>query len=214
MAISRCSEIVISRKKFSDFDLIDPVTKEDTENLFIAGYTEDATGHKENVKIKASTFINARPGAVITSIDTNTPNDLISFVYERVDGDLITISNINYSNTNFIQINKLDNSLFSRYNGKDYFCIRLSPNTSLGSVVRMYLPNFPQDKGILLFPTSSLNAASDKPKEILFNDGVISQKDSDYYFTLIQLADPQNVDGTGIQNKTKVIEVINITTDI
>lgn len=213
MAISRCSEIVISRKKFSDFDLIDPTTKEECENLYLAGYTEDENGHRENVKLKAISFINASLGSVIGNLDPDKPNDIISISNERVDGKVIRVANINYSNTNFVQINKVDESLFYNFNGTEYLCIRLSANTPLGTVIKMYLPNFPQNKGVLLFPSSSLLAAEDTPKEVFYNDEVVAQIASDYYFTLIQLADPQDVSATNIQTKTKVIEVNNITSD-
>ena len=209
MAISRCNEIVISRKKFSEFEYYVPMTKEDTENLYLAGYIEDKLGNKQNVKLKASSFVNASLGDVIGSLDPDKPSEsggLITVVNEKVEGNTVRVATINYNNTNFIQINDIDDTMFSVYGTKDYFFIRLSENMPLGTVMRFYLPNFKKNKGVMLLPTSD----NVELKEIFFNDdfGGVTQAQSDYYFTIIQLADPI---GGKITTRAKVIEVNNIT---
>lgn len=211
MAISRCNEIVISRKKFSDFSLYDPTDREDFENLFLAGYIEDEIGQKQNVKLKAMSFVNASLGDVIGSLDPDKPNDLITLVNHKMNGQLVRVATINYNNTNFVQINNVNNTLFYDFNGKEYFCIRLSNNVPLGTVIRLYLPNFPKNKGVLLFPTND----NDEYKEVFFNDDYseVTALQSDYYFTIIQLADPKDVAGTIVTTRAKVIEVNNITSE-
>lgn len=209
MAISRCQEIVISRKKFSEFDYYAPVSKEDCDNLFLAGYTEDEHGNKQNVKLRASTFINATIGETIDGLDQNTKTDLITFINDKVDNKNIRVAYVNNDNIKFIQINNISDSLFSLIDGKEYFVIRISENMPLGTVLRFYLPNFKKGKGVMLLPTSGTSEKS----VIFYNDvdSPISVAASDYYFTIIQLADP-NVDG-GTTKRSKVIEVNNITTE-
>lgn len=209
MAISRCNEIVIARKKFSEFEYYSPMTKEDTENLYLAGYIEDELGNKQNVKLKASTFINSSLGNVIGSLNPDRPADsgeLITIVNEKVQGKTVRVTTINYDNTNFVQINDIDDTMFSIHENKDYLFIRLSENMPLGTVIRFYLPNFKKNKGVMLLPTSS----GEEVKEIFFNDdfGGVTQAQSDYYFTIIQLADPV---GGKVTTRSKVIEVNNIT---
>lgn len=212
MAISRCNEIVISRKKFSDFDLYDPSTKEDCKNLFLAGYIEDELGQKQNVKLKAMSFINASLGEVIGTLDPNKPNSLVSLVKHNINGRSVRIATVNYDNTNFVQINNIDDTLFYNFNGKDYFCIRLSDNIPLGTVIRLYLPNFSKNKGIMLFPTND----NEEHNEVFFNDdyGDLTDLQSDYYLTIIQLADPKDKAATVVTTRAKVIEVNNITSEI
>lgn len=211
MAISRCNEIVISRKKFSDFALYDPTTREDCKNLFLAGYIEDELGQKQNVKLKAMSFINSSLGDVIGSLDPDSTNDLITIVNHKINEQLVRIATVNYDNTNFVQINNVNDTLFYNFDGKEYFCIRLSDNIPLGTVIRFYLPNFPKNKGVILFPTSD----NKEYKEVFFNDDYseLTALQSDYYFTIIQLADPKDKEGTNITTRAKVIEVNNITSE-
>lgn len=211
MIAPKCRELVISRKRFSDFSLYDPATKEECENLYLAGYIEDEDGERENVKLKAASFINTSFADVIGTLSPGSKYDSITIKESQVTNQgKVTIANINYNNTNFIQINKIQNSLFSIINGKKYFCIRLSQNTPVGTVIKFYLPNFEKNAGIMLFQ----KADNTEYIEVFYNDNDLAQVDCDYYFTLIQLADPQDTEGTFIVPKTKIIEVNNITSEI
>lgn len=214
--ISRCNEIVISRKKFSEFDLYDPTTQEECAGLYLAGYIEDEFGNKQNVKLKASSFINASMGATITDLNPDILSDIVSVDNEVLNSRNISVTTINYTDTNFIQINKISDKLFSKVRDKNYFCLRLSPNIPVGTVIRLYLPNFKKDAGLMIFPYVHKLPSDDNSREVFYNNtyNELSQEESDYYITIIQLADPQNTSGTDIQYMSKVIEVNNITNEI
>lgn len=216
MAISKCDEIVITRKRFSDFTLLDPVLDEDIKNVYLAGYSIDENGHRENVKIKAATFLNKNVvGTAIGTLDEDGADGVLIDNEQTSTGENVKTVTIESDTANFIQINKIDKELFTKYGdeNKKYVFFRLSDEITFGTVIRFYLPNFPRNKGVMIWPTPSLSAKKDIPVEVFFND-VDDRLASDFYFTLIQLADPQNVNGTNIATKTKVIEVNNITQEL
>lgn len=214
MAISKCKELVISRKRFSDFKLFDPTSKEETENVFLAGYIEDENGDRENVKMKAKTFLDKSvTSTAIGTLDENASYDDIAVITEKKDDKNIKVINIDSDAANFIQINAFKNNLFSDYDGKSYVSFRLSENIPFGTVIRFYLPNFASNKGVMIWPTPNLSIKEDTPVEVFFNE-IEPQIASDFYFTVIQLADPQNVGNSKIVTKTKVIEVNNITQEL
>lgn len=216
MAISKCDEIVLARKRFSDFTLLDPVAEEELEGIYLAGYSIDQFGYRDNVKIKASTFFNKSVIGTAIGTLTESGSDSVSVENEATrDGNKVKIINIESDTSNFIQINNIDSNLFSTYgeDDKKYASFRLSGDITFGTVIRFYLPNFPRNRGIMLWPTPDSAAAVDKPVEVFFND-LDDRLKSDFYFTVIQLADPENVSGSKIKTKTKVIEVNNITQEI
>lgn len=210
MAISKCKELIVSRKRFSDFTLFDPVAKDDIENIFLAGYIEQEDGGRENIKIKASTFVDKSTlGTAVGTLKWHEKHNDFSFKYENSK----KIVELDSTVANFIQINKLDSSLFNTIDGKKYVILRLSDEITFGTVLRFYFPNFPTDCGVKLCQTPAATATDADLVEVFFND-VPEQMASDFYFTVIQLADPFDIDGKIITNKTKVIEVNNITTEL
>lgn len=213
--ISYCKSIVTTRKKFSDFEFFDAQNSDELDNVYIAGYKENEDGSRENVRIKASAVVNMQKGVVIGDLTSAVDNPAVSVVTESLNFNSVKIIVINNTDANFIQINNIADEFYTEVDGKQYAFIRLSNNTPWGKVMKLYLPNFPINKGVMLLPTTSATIEEDEPKQIFFNkwfnDDI--QENYDYFTTLLQLADPQYVSGNVIVNKTKVVECLNITSE-
>ena len=205
--LCKCDAVTLRRKKFSDFELFNPETDE-AENFYIAGYIEGVDGEKKNVKLKT--------GDVISNLDPDKTYDSVSLINGSYQGKEVKVVTINYmEGLDFLQINTINPGMFSEVDGKEYLCIKLSPKTPLGYTFRIYLPNFPFDKGILLFPRTNYTTNSDTPIEVFYNEkeDAESQTENDFYFSMIHLADPKSSTSEDIVLKTKIIRVLNIESD-
>lgn len=206
--ICKCDAVTLRRKKFSDFELVDPTTKEEADKIFLAGYVVDDEGEKENVRVLASSFINATFGVVVPTLDDTNPTTNVTVVDDTFEESPVKVAIINYkSNVEFVQINQIAPEMFATIDGKDYLLLKLSSNVPLGTVFRIYIPNFPFDKGILLFPSSDVEISKDTPVEILYNPTVEGHSEIDFYFSLIQLADTEKEE---LALKSKVLSVLNV----
>ena len=213
--ICDCDSVTLRRKKFSDFEVFNPF-KEEANNFYIAGYIEMVDGEKKNVQIPSNLFIKDKTGDVILALDPDKEYDNFSVANGTYNGKEVKVVTINYlGDIDFLQLNTIDPGMFSEIDGKEYLCIKLSPKTPLGFTFRIYLPNFPFDKGIMLFPHSNYTINSDTPVEVFYNEqeGEEEQTANDFYITLIHLADPKAVDSEEVVLKTKVIRVLNIESD-
>lgn len=209
--ICKCDSVTLRRKKFSDFELVDPTTKEEANKIFLAGYVEGDDGERKNVKLYASSFINLKLGDVVTELDDEKQYDNLSVITDTYQESDIKLVSINYQgDVDFLQISKISDNLFSTIDGKKYLCIKLSANMPLGTVFRIYIPNFPVEKGVIIFPSADLTTADDTPIEVFYRPQEEEATPIDLYFTLIQLADTEKQE---VSLKTKIIDVMNIKTD-
>lgn len=206
--ICKCDSVVLRKKKFSDFELADPTTKEEADKIFLAGYVVDDEGEKQNVRVLASSFINAKFGVVVPTLDDTDATKNVTVVSDTFEEKPVKVAMINYeSNVEFIQINNISPEMYATIDGKEYLLIKLSSNVPLGTVFRIYLPNFPFDKGVLLFPSSDTPITDDTPVEVLYNPTVEGHSEIDFYFGLIQLADTEKEE---MSLKSRVLSVLNI----
>lgn len=206
--ISKCDAVTLRRKKFSDFEIANPLTKEEAEKIYLAGYMEDENGEKINVKLYSTAFINIKQGDSVGELTKNGIYNNLTILPETYDGSEVIITTVEYDpSVDFLQISKIANGMFSTINDKKYFCIKLSSDMPLGTVFRIYLPNFPLDKGVMLFPNPKTTIAKNTPVEVLYNEQDEDVEPIDFYITLIQTADE---DG---KPKAKVISVLNIRED-
>lgn len=209
-----CNRVRISRKAFHDFDLLD-VTQEDAfKDVYLAGYIEQ-DGVRKNVKIKASNVINDFSGGYVNNLTPGTEGEFVSVKKETFDDEPANVVTINNTNTNFIQFNKVSSDLFINYNGKEYLVLKFSDETPAGKTTRVYFPNFPIDKGVCIVPKTSKPLSETNIKEVFFNEEFedLDQNDYDYFVSFIQLIDPESFNSEKVSNKTKVIDVLNITSD-
>lgn len=213
--ISYCKSITTTRKKFSDFEFLDATSSEDLDSVYLAGYKENKDGTRENIRIRASAVVNTQLGTIIGTLDEKVDEKGLQVVTEKLNFDKKKILVINNSDTSFYQLNKISPSLFSRWKGMDVLFIRFSDDTPWGKVTKLYLPNFPFNKGLALLPSTGLDISQQTPKLVFFNHfiGEDVQEDYDYYTTFIQLADPLYKGGDIIMNTTKVVECVNITNE-
>lgn len=212
--IQKCGTTTLTKKRFSEFELVDPSTKEDAERLYLAGYMEDEEGKKRNVKMHAAAFLNIKLGDNVPEVNPGDTNNAFSVIPDVYLGHQAQILTINYqSSVDFLQINKVADSMWTTIEGRQYLCIKMSPNYPLGGVFRLYFPNFPFDRGVALFPKSNTAIGVDEPVEVFYCQKEKDQEkytQFDFYVTLIQLADPTTSGGEEIIYKTKVISVMNI----
>ena len=209
--ICNCDAVTLRRKKFSDFELVDPTTKEEADKIFLAGYVVDDQGEKQNVRLFASSFFNAKFGIVIPELNSIDEYECVTVVGDTYNNKSVKVTTINYeNNVEFIQINKIANNMFTTIDDKECALIKLSGNVPLGTVFRIYLPNFPFDKGILLFPSADSSITKDTPVEVLYNPVYEDLSGVDFYFSLIQLADTEK---ESLSLKTKVLDVLNVKAD-
>lgn len=215
--LSKCDSVTIRRKKFSDFEELDPTLKNDADKIYLAGYLESADGEKVNVKFPSTIFFNNKFGDVITDLDSFQGYDGVTVQKELYQSKPINVAHIKYrSAVDFLQVNTIQNNMFSEVEGRKYLCIKFAEDMPIGSTYRIYLPNFPFEHGVLLFPTAKLSIAEDNPVEVFYNvkeDEYDTQSANDFYFTMIHLADPKTSAGDEIVLKTKVVRVLNIESD-
>ena len=209
-----CNRVRISRKAFHDFDLLDASDDDSLKDLYLAGYIEK-DGARKNVKVKATNVINDSSGGYVNNLTPGTSGEYVSVEKERLEGESANVALINNTRTNFIQFNKLDPEMFVNYNGKEYLVIKFSDETPIGKTTKIYFPNFPLDKGVCIVPKTAKALSDSNIKEVFFNEQFedIEQNDCDYFVAFIQLVDPESYNSETVSNKTKVIEVLNITSD-
>lgn len=212
--IQKCATTTLTKKRFSEFELINPSTREEAERLFLAGYMEDEDGKKRNVKMHAGAFLNIKMGDVVPEVKPGDHNNAYSVIPEVFGTTTVQLMTINFqSDIDFLQINKINDEMWSYIEGRYYLAIKLSANYPIGGVFRLYFPNFPFNRGVCLFPRSDKMIDEDEPMEVFF---CLQQKQQeipanfDFYATMLQLADPSTPEGEDIQLKTKVINVMNI----
>lgn len=209
--ICKCDSVTLRRKKFSDFELVDPSTKEEADKIFLAGYIQDEEGEKKNVKLFASSFFNAKLGDVIPELNASDQYNNIVVFPDTYNDEPINLATLNYKwDVDFLQINKVSDDMFSIVEGREVLCLKLSPNMPLGTVFRIYIPDFPNGKGVILFPSTNLSASDDEYVEVFFDEREEFDAKIDLYFTLIQLADTSKEE---VVLKTKVVDVLNIKAD-
>ena len=212
--ICKCDALTLRRKRFSDFELVDPQAKIDGDQIYIAGYYETSEGEKKNIKMSSSVLFHERVGNSIPALTPTTKHDAVTITDDFYDETVIKLITINYmQEVDFLQINKISPSLYTEIEGKKYLCIKQSDKTPIGYTYRIYLPNFPFDYGVLLFPYSSKDCAHNTPIEIFYNekeDDDDTTEANDFYFTLLHIADPKSFDDEEPLLKTKIIRVLNI----
>lgn len=215
--LSKCDSVTLRRKKFSDFEEVDPTLKNDADKIYLAGYLESVDGERVNVKLPSTLFFKNKFGDVITDLDSFQGYDDVVVKKELYQEKLINVAHIKYnSSVDFLQVNKIQDNMFNEIEGRKYLCVKFAADMPIGSTYRIYLPNFPFERGVLLFPTAQASVAEDNPIEVFYNvqDGEFdTQNANDFYFTMIHLADPKTSSGEDIVLKTKVIRVLNIESD-
>lgn len=215
--ISKCDSVVLRHKKFSDFDIFDPLLNDGNNQIYVAGYIEEADGERRNIKIPSSLFFKtAKDNGVIGTLDTAEKYEDIFYRKEEYNDQVIKVWYIKYNIYDFLQINNINESAFSNIDGKKYLCIKLDSDVPVGFVYRFYFPNFQFDRGLLLFPTTKADVAHDTPIEVFFNkkeDDDDTRDANDFYTHLIQLGDPKIIGSEAITTRTKVIGVLNIESD-
>ena len=209
-----CNNVRISRKAFHDFDLLDVSQEDALKDLYLAGYIE-RDGVRKNVKIKASNVVTESTGEYVNSLTPSTQGEVVSVSSEKFDGNYVPVVAINNTTSNFIQFNNIAPELFVTYNDKEYLVLKFSDGTPIGKTTKMYFPNFPLNKGVCIVPKTANSLSEANIKEVFFNEQFddIEQNDCDYFASFIQLVDPESFASENVSNKTKVIDVLNITSD-
>lgn len=212
--LSKCDAVVLRRKRFSDFEIVDPTIKEDADQIYIAGYYETAEGEKKNVKLSSTLLFKNKVGEAIPALAKDTEHGVVTLSEEEYNEEPVNLVTVNYaSEVDFLQVNNISEDMYSEIAGKKYLCFKLSEKTPLGYCYRIYLPNFPFEHGVLLFPNTAVPISEDEPVEVFYNvkeDENDTQTANDFYFTLIHLADPKSIGEEELTMKTKVIRVLNI----
>ena len=214
--LTKCDAVVLRRKKFSDFELIDPSLLDDTDQIYMTGYLETAEGEKKNIRLPSSLFFKDKYSSVITTLDSTQVYEDVKIKKKVYGESKINVAEIEYNVSNdFLQINHTAQNMFMDFDGKKYLCLRLSENTPIGHVHRFYFPNFPLNHGVIIFPKSEIEVSEDEPIEVFFNEQIEgdSQEANDFYFTVIHIADPKSIGAEEVVLKTKVIGVLNIESD-
>lgn len=209
-----CNNVRISRKAFHDFELLEHSQEDAFKDLYLAGYVEK-DGVRRNVKVKASNIVTEVSGEYVNNLLLGTQGDVVGTKQEKFDGEYVTVVSINNTASNFIQFNKISPDLFVNYNGKEYLVVRFSDETPIGKTTKIYFPNFPINKGVCVVPQTARSLSETNLKEVFFNEQFddVEQNDCDYFVSFIQLVDPESFNTETVSNKTKVIEVLNITSD-
>lgn len=212
--IQKCSTTTVSKKRFSEFELVNPSTASEAEGLYLAGYMEDSEGKKKNVKMHALSFLNVKMGDMVGEVHPGDSTNAYSVLTDTYNGLTAHVLCVNYQSAiDFLQVNKISDDMWTIIEGREYLCIKLSTNYPIGGVFRMYFPNFPFNKGVALFPKSSASLNEDEPVEVFYCTQDTEEESNnlfDFYVTMLQLADPTTIDSSEILQKTKIINVMNI----
>lgn len=143
--ISKCSTVILKKRKFSEFEDGDLNDK----SLFVVGY-QDIDGERENVKISVADLLDRRNGdriCVVDLLDSTCPHPVEGSPYSVEYCPCAKCFVFNVEETgNYIQINNINDADWNErsVNGetKEYFINIAFSNAPIGSIVKLYLPNF------------------------------------------------------------------------
>lgn len=156
--ISKCSNIVINRTKFSDFEDFD-ITTESAEGLKLVGYIETVdmcTGEtiKKNVAVEypGNKVTIERPANYFIYSLASQPLNTEYIIKEIVSNDTVSYRVQSTFQGDFIQINfkeKDDEKLgtiFSKHEGLTCFNISFARDVEFGRTIKVLFRNFPIHK--------------------------------------------------------------------
>lgn len=174
--ISKCSNIVINRTKFSDFEDFD-VTSDLIENLKLVGYVESVdkcTGEKitENVAVKYPINDAKRPPNYFIYSLTSQPLNSNNIIKELVSGNSISHRVQGTFQGDFIQINFKEGDLatsgtiFSKHEEQTCFDISFDQSIEHGRTIKVLFNSFPIHKKGLTARLLNYTKATDGLKSV------------------------------------------------
>lgn len=134
--ISKCSTVVLSKSKFSEFEpLYDGA---DLDKVFLAGYTFDDEGNAYNVKVQASAILNSKGPNIINKLyDFDSPQEKYKWV-------TVNSKNVCEFNTvdfgSYIEIKEIDSTVYNACEDGVLY-IKHSPNMTPGTILNIYIRN-------------------------------------------------------------------------
>lgn len=215
--ISNCSKVVLTRKKFSDFD----EGSVGDEGLYLVGFQE-VDGELVNVKVPASEIIEERAASqssIVPSISKYGCNEGVEFC-PCFGGFIIDTDKVG----RYIQINNVEADAWITRENEHQLNFVFS-HLPLGSIAKLYLPNFsaPDSNGNLpwkvyiyqvspedMAKISTSNCpicdfeAGQRKRSFITIDPEDAKDQSDYFTRFVQLASEKGV------KITRVAEVLNL----
>lgn len=215
--ISKCSKVVLTRKKFSEFE---PGTVTD-ENLYLVGFQE-VDGELVNVKVPIVDILEERGSAqshIVPSISKYGCNDGVEFC-PCFGGFIIDV----LKTGKYIQINKVEPDAWIERDDEHQLNFVFS-HLPLGSIAKLYLPNFgvPEANGdkpwkVYIYQVSPEDMAEistsncpicdfeagQRRRCFITIDPADAKDQSDYFTRFVQLSSAAGV------KTTRVAEVLNL----
>lgn len=135
--ISKCSTVVLSKSKFSDFEVF---PGPGIDNLFLVGYSYDEDGNAYNVKIDAESIVSGNKFPNIINVLDTDGND--NYKWKHIDSQHFVCEFNTVDFEPYVEVKEFEPAALAE-DSKWIFGFKLSDETPVGTVVTVNLKNIP-----------------------------------------------------------------------